>query len=82
MYTSLTSRVAMCQRHLMHYRKGTIMITVNNYTNGTGKSYSGVSTDSKPTTGVQVNDLFLELDTGEFYYWGADSDWHKVGAGA
>ena len=38
------------------------------------------SNDTKPTTGLNVNDLFLELDTGDMYYWDG-SDWVKVGGG-
>jgi hypothetical protein len=40
--------------------------------------YTGDSNDTKPTTGLNVNDLFLELDTGDMYYWDG-SDWVKVG---
>ena len=39
--------------------------------------YSGLSTDTKPSD-VPVNTLFLELDTGDFYYFGG-TDWTKVG---
>ena len=44
----------------------------------------GLSTDTpKPTTvndfPVGVNSLFLELDTGKFYYFDG-SDWNEVGA--
>lgn len=45
--------------------------------------FSGLSTDSKPTEfkgeDVEVNSLFLELDTGDFYYFDGSS-WNKVGA--
>ena len=37
----------------------------------------GSSTDTKPTN-VGINTLFLELDTGDFYYFDG-SDWVKVG---
>lgn len=37
-----------------------------------------LSTDSKPTT-CGVNSLFLELDTGDVYYFTGE-DWSKVGA--
>lgn len=30
--------------------------------------FLGLSTDQKPSTGVAQNALFLELDTGDFYY--------------
>lgn len=39
--------------------------------------YKGLSTDEKPTN-AGVNSLFLELDTGDFYYFDG-SDWQKVG---
>lgn len=35
------------------------------------------STDEKPTD-VNVNDLFIELDTGDAYYWDG-SAWQIVG---
>ena len=38
----------------------------------------GLSTDEKPTEDVGVNSLFLELDTGDFYYFDGE-DWSKVG---
>ena len=38
----------------------------------------GLSTDTKPTDGIAVNSLFLELDTGAFYYFDGSS-WQKVG---
>lgn len=40
--------------------------------------WCGLSTDSKPTENVAVNDLFLELDTGNFYYFNGTS-WATVG---
>lgn len=40
--------------------------------------FKGLSTDDKPTA-CGVNSLFLELDTGEFYYFDGE-DWAKVGA--
>lgn len=43
------------------------------------KEFSGLSTDDpKPTEGVAVNSLFLELDTGDVYYWDGEM-WNKVG---
>ena len=38
----------------------------------------GLSTDTKPTTGIAENALFLELDSGDFYFYSGDS-WSKVG---
>ena len=45
--------------------------------NGSRADYVGLSTDTKPTDAL-VNSLFLELDTGNFYYYNG-SDWAKVG---
>ena len=45
--------------------------------NGSRADYVGLSTDTKPTDAL-VNSLFLELDTGDFYYFDG-SDWAKVG---
>ena len=39
--------------------------------------YKGLSTDSKPTD-CAINSLFLELDTGNFYYF-TGATWSKVG---
>ncbi len=53
------------------------MITINN-SQGTGEhEFKGLSTDTKPTR-CAVNSLFLELDTGDFYYFDGTS-WQKVG---
>lgn len=45
--------------------------------------FSGLSTDSKPTEweeqDIEANSLFLELDTGKFYYFDGE-DWQEVGA--
>lgn len=43
------------------------------YTSGTGYcEYAGLSTDTKPTEGVGVGSIFLEVDTGKvFIYSGA-----------
>lgn len=38
----------------------------------------GLSTDAKPTEKIGVNSLFLELDTGNIYYY-TGSAWAKVG---
>ena len=40
--------------------------------------YKGLSTDTKPTETVGLNALFLELDTGDFYYFNG-TQWEKVG---
>ena len=40
--------------------------------------FKGLHTDSKPLD-VAVNSLFLELDTGDFYYFNGTT-WAKVGA--
>ena len=44
---------------------------------GANADYVGLSTDEKPTD-VSVNSLFLELDTGDFYYYDGTA-WEKVG---
>lgn len=49
------------------------MITVNATTD-----YRGKSTDPKPTN-ADVNALLLEVDTGDFYYFDTDNEWHKAG---
>lgn len=46
--------------------------------NGSNADYMGLSTDTKPTEDIPVNTLFLELDTGDFYYYDG-SEWSKVG---
>lgn len=38
----------------------------------------GLSTDTKPTEGIATNALFLELDSGDFYYYDGTA-WAKVG---
>lgn len=48
-------------------------ITVNATTD-----YRGKSTDTKPAY-ADINALFLEVDTQDFYYFDTDEDWHKVG---
>lgn len=49
------------------------MVTVNATTD-----YRGKSTDPKPTD-ADINALLLEVDTGDFYYFDTDEEWHKVG---
>jgi len=41
------------------------------------RELAGLSTDTKPTN-VGPNMLFLELDTGDFYYFDG-TEWKKVG---
>lgn len=53
------------------------MITLNNCQQGNENDYKGLSTDTKPTN-CAVNSLFLELDTGDFYYFDG-TDWAKIG---
>ena len=64
-------------------------ITIHSISNVDGdaeKTYEfcGLSTDTKPTEvdgkDIEVNSLFLELDTGDFYYFDG-SGWSKVGGG-
>lgn len=43
-----------------------------------GANLMGLSTDTKPTTGIATNTLFLELDTNTFYYFNG-SIWAAVG---
>lgn len=52
------------------------MVTVN----GNGADYRGLSTDEKPRDAAE-NALFLEVDTGDFYYF-TDGTWAKVGGEA
>lgn len=46
---------------------------------GAQPNYVGKSTDAKPTVNVEVNSMFLELDTGNFYFFDGTT-WQKVGA--
>ena len=45
-------------------------------------TYEGLSTDSKPTTDVGVNDEFRELDTGKWYYFDGSAWQEGVGGGS
>lgn len=45
-----------------------------------GAQLCGLSTDTKPVP-IGTNSLFLELDTGDFYFYDG-SDWKKVGYAA
>lgn len=53
------------------------MITINSCKQDGEHEYKGLSTDIKPTN-CAVNSLFLELDTGDFYYFNGTT-WAKVG---
>lgn len=53
------------------------MITIADCRQGSEYDYKGLSTDTKPTD-CDVNSLFLELDTGDFYFFDGTS-WNKVG---
>jgi hypothetical protein len=46
--------------------------------NGQVADLLGLSTDEKPTVNIEVNTLFLELNTGDFYYFNGTT-WAKVG---
>ena len=52
-------------------------VTMASPTDVSQVEYKGLSTDNTPTD-CGVNSLFLELDTGDFYYFTGDS-WAKVG---
>ena len=65
------------------------MVTVNNKTaNNTGTAafeLLGLSTDTKPTgtfSGYRVgeNSVFLELDTGDLFYF-TKGEWIRIGEG-
>lgn len=49
------------------------MISLNSH----NAEYLGLSTDTKPEC-VSPNALFLELDTGYFYYFDGES-WQRIG---
>ena len=61
-------------------------VTINSKVNSTWNGlkyvgeyeFKGLSTDTKPTD-CMVNSLFLELDTGDVYYFNGES-WSKIGA--
>lgn len=67
------------------------MWTISNIKNATAGGdnnymeydFKGLSTDEKPKNPrykVGANSIFLELDTGDFYYFDIDAnDWVKVG---
>lgn len=47
--------------------------------NGSSAGLCGLSSDDKPTN-VDVNTIFLELDTGIFYFFNGET-WEEVGGG-
>lgn len=53
------------------------MVTINNCRQADENDYKGLSTDTKPTN-CAVNSLFLELDTGTFFYFDGE-DWNEIG---
>lgn len=55
------------------------MVTKANPTELFDVEYKGLSTDEKPTD-CAANSLFLELDTGKFYYFDGEA-WNELGAG-
>ena len=53
------------------------MITTNDNRQAFEHEYKGLHTDVKPTA-CAANSLFLELDTGDIYYFNG-STWKKIG---
>lgn len=53
------------------------MVTLNNCLQADENEYKGLSTDEKPTD-CAVNSMFLELDTGTFYYFDGE-EWQVIG---
>lgn len=53
------------------------MVSINDNRQTGEHDYKGLSTDVKPTQ-CAVNSLFLELDTGDFYYFDGTT-WQKIG---
>lgn len=45
---------------------------------GSSAIYEGTTNDSKPTTDIEVNTLFHELDTNKWYYFTTSSTWVEV----
>ena len=54
------------------------MITNYETTNVLNAQIMGLSTDTKPTTGVQPNSLFWELDTNGMYFFDG-TQWQPIG---
>ena len=44
-----------------------------------GATYSGLSSDTKPTTNLTTGNLFVETDTNRIFQW-TGSAWVTVGA--
>lgn len=53
------------------------MVTSNTSKPLGDQEFKGLSTDEKPT-GCAVNSIFLELDTGNFYYYDGEA-WQPLG---
>lgn len=53
------------------------MITYNDNRANGEHEYKGTSADTKPTE-CAPNSIFLELDTGDFYYFDGEN-WQKIG---
>ena len=49
-----------------------------NGASGARFDFIGLSSDTKPAENIEVNSLFLELNTGDIYYF-TGSAWAKVG---
>lgn len=60
----------------MKYKKEVTNMAIT--LNGSRANYMGLSTDTKPTEGVYINTIFLELDTGDFYYFDGEN-WQIIG---
>ena len=45
---------------------------------GSSAIYEGTTNDSKPTTSIDVNTLFHELDSNKWYYFTTSSTWVEV----
>ena len=53
------------------------MVSFNDNRANKEYEYKGLSTDEKPTD-CAVNSVFLELDTGNFYYFDGE-EWQMIG---
>jgi hypothetical protein len=53
------------------------MVTYNDNRVAGEYEFKGLSTDTKPTD-CSINSIFLELDTGDFYYFNGE-EWAKIG---
>lgn len=51
-------------------------LRINPTPSSIGNQYAGVSTDDKPT-GVPTYSIYLELDTGKFYYYDG-AEWNEI----